>query len=50
MSKVQIVGASAGTHQSKHKKTSQSGKKKSLKLSSMNKHKKRSSKIYRGQG
>ena len=32
------------------KKTSQSSKKRSCKMSSMNKHKKRNHKFYRGQG
>jgi|TARA_B100000925_G_scaffold291903_1_gene282330 hypothetical protein len=37
-------------HESTPKKTSQSGKKKSCKMASMNKSKKRSLKFYRGQG
>ena len=37
-------------HQSIPKKTSQASKKRKCKMSSMNKHKKRSHKKYRGQG
>ena len=37
-------------HISIPKKTSQSSKKRSCKMSSMNKHKKRSKKFYNGQG
>ena len=37
-------------HQSIPKKTSQASKKRKCKMSSMNKHKKRSFKAYRGQG
>ena len=37
-------------HQSIPKKTSQASKKRKCKMSSMNKHKKRSKKFYNGQG
>ena len=37
-------------HQSTPKKTSQASKKRKCKMSSMNKHKKRSKKFYNGQG
>ena len=37
-------------HEPTFKKTSQSGRKRSCKMASMNKHKKRSLKFYRGQG
>ena len=37
-------------HQSMPKKTSQASKKRKCKMSSMNKHKKRSKKFYNGQG
>lgn len=50
MAKVQIVGASANSHQPLKKKTSQSKRVSTMKLGSMNKHKRRSTKPYRGQG
>ena len=37
-------------HEPTFKKTSQAGRKRSCKMSSMNKHKKRVPKFYRGQG
>ncbi len=43
-------GTSVTVHVSKPKGTSQAGRKRSCKMSSMNKHKKRSHKFYRGQG
>ena len=42
--------SSTAIHVSKPKTTSQAGRKKACKMSSMNKHKKRSHKFYRGQG
>ena len=50
MAKVQLVGSSANSHQSLKKKTSQSKRISSMKLGSMNKHKRRATKPYRGQG
>ena len=50
MAKVQLVGSSVGTIQSLKKKTSQSKRLSSMKLGSMNKHKRRATKPYRGQG
>lgn len=50
MAKVQIVGASVGNIQPTRKKTSQSKRVSSMKLGSMNKHKRRATKPYRGQG
>ncbi len=50
MAKVQIVGASANSHQALKKKTSQSKRIGYIKYGSMNKHKRRSTKPYRGQG
>ena len=50
MAKVQIVEASANAHQPMKKKTSQSKRIASVKFGSMNKHKRRATKPYRGQG
>ncbi len=50
MAKVQIVGAAANSHQPMKKKTSQSKRISSMKLGSMNKHKRRATKPYKGQG
>ncbi len=50
MAKVQIVGVAAKSHQPTKKKTSQSKRISSIKFGSMNKHKRRSTKPYRGQG
>ena len=50
MAKVQIVGSSANAHQPMKKKTSQSKRIASVKFGSMNKHKRRATKPYRGQG
>ncbi len=50
MAKIQIVGAAANSHQPLKKKTSQSKRVSTMKLGSMNKHKRRSTKPYRGQG
>ena len=43
-------GKSQSVHVSQPKTTSQAGRKRSCKMSSMNKHKKRRHKFYRGQG
>jgi len=50
MSKVKTGIGSALGPEPKHKKTSQGLTKRSLKMSSMNKSRKRSFKTYRGQG
>jgi len=50
MAKVQIVGVAANSHQPIKKKTSQSKRISSMKLGSMNKHKRRATKPYKGQG
>ena len=51
MAKVKTgIGTATWKPEPKHKKTSQGATKRSLKMSSMNKSKKRSFKNYRGQG
>ena len=50
MAKIQLVGASSNSHQALKIKTSQSKRIGSIKYGSMNKHKRRSTKPYRGQG
>lgn len=49
MAKIQVIGTSSYVNNN-NKKTSQSTKKSSIKYSSMNKSKKRSTKPYKGQG